>query len=167
MYAQLAEQWAKLKEDLVSGKFGTESGAIGFSWPLAILVAGVGMGIVLLWQLIMNLPRFAPKLAKRIGMRPRRADFNQEFFARCVRILQKCGFEREDSQTPQELTLAAADYLAREKGVESSKDWLQFLTQSYYRIRFGGGLSLSDQDQAAVQAALKNLEKSATKLRKD
>ena len=164
MYAQLAEQWAKLKEDLASGKFGTEAGAIGFAWPLAILVAGVGMGIVLLWQVIVNLPRFAPKLAKRIGMSPRRTDFNQEFFSRCVRILRKFGFEREDSQTPQELTREAADYLTQEKGVESSKEWLQFLTQSYYRIRFGGGRPLSDQDQVAVQAALKNLEKSAAKL---
>jgi transglutaminase-like putative cysteine protease len=162
VYAQLASQWAILKADLMSGKFGTESGSIAFSWPLAIFVTTVGIGLVGLWQMIANLPRIAPRLARRIGMRPRRSDFNQEFFSRCVRVLRKFGFEREDSQTPQELTRDAGEFLVREKGVVSSKEWLQLLTQSYYRLRFGGGRSLSDQDQAEVQAAIKNLEKFTT-----
>jgi len=162
IYAQLAEQWARLKEDLTSGDFGTEGGSIEFSWPLAIVVTTVASGFVLLWQLIANLPRISPRLAKRIGMRVRRSDFNQEFFSRCVRALRKFGFEREDSQTPQELTREAAEYLVREKGVASSNEWLNVLTQSYYRLRFGGGHTLNDQDQAEVQTAIKNLEKFAT-----
>ncbi len=163
IYAQVAEQWSRLKADLASGKFGTESGSVEFSWPLAILVTTAGISIVLIWQFIANLPRLAPRFAKRIGLRPRRSDFNQEFFARCVRVLQKFGFEREDSQTPQELTLKAADYLEREKGVASSNAWLQVLTQSYYQLRFGGKRTLGEQDQAEVQAAIKNLEKLASK----
>ncbi|MDX1930881.1 MAG: DUF3488 and transglutaminase-like domain-containing protein [Pirellulaceae bacterium] len=162
IYAQIAQAWAQLKDDLTSGKFGTEGGSIRFSWQLAVAVTAVGIGIVLLWQLIVNLPRISPKLAKRIGMRTRRSDFNQEFFARCVRVLRKFGFERDDSQTPQELTREAADYLVREKGVASSNEWLNVLTQSYYRLRFGGGRTLNEQDQAEVQTAIRNLEKFAT-----
>jgi protein-glutamine gamma-glutamyltransferase len=162
IYAQIAQGWAQLKEDLTSGKFGTEGGSIQFSWQLAVVVTTVGIGIVLLWQLIVNLPRIAPRLANKIGMRTRRSDFNQEFFSRCVRALRKFGFEREDSQTPQELTREAADYLVREKGVASSNDWLHVLTKHYYLLRFGGGQTLNDQDQAEVQTAIKNLEKFAT-----
>jgi hypothetical protein len=35
------------------------------------------------------------------------------------------------------------------------------LTQSYYRLRFGGGRTLNEQDQAEVQTAIRNLEKFA------
>lgn len=164
IYAQLAIQWKQLKEALVSGRFGTEPGSINFAWPLAILVTTVGIGLVLIWQLIVNLPAIAPRLAKRIGIRSRRSDFNQEFFTRCVRILSRFGFERQDSQTPQELTRAAAKFLEGEKGVASSSEWLDRLTQTYYRLRFGNSVVLSDQDQADIQTALKNLEKSVDKL---
>lgn len=165
LYSQVAEQWERLKEDLTSGKFGTEGGSIEFSWPLAVLVTLIGMSFVLLWQLITNLPRIAPQFAKRIGMRSRRSDFNQEFFNRCVRALRKFGFERDESQTPQELTTEAADYLVKERGAASSNEWLDVLTRSYYRLRFGVGRTLSDQDQAEVQTAIKNLEKIATNSR--
>jgi hypothetical protein len=164
IYANLAFQWQQLKKDLVSGKFGTEGGGINFAWPLAILVTGVGLAAILLWQLVVYLPKVAPKFAKRIGLRPRRSDFNQEFFSRCVRILQRFGFERDESQTPQELTREAADYLEREKGVAASSEWLHLLTQTYYRLRFGSGRALNEKDQAEIQAALKSLEKSAAQL---
>jgi hypothetical protein len=88
----------------------------------------------------------------------RGADFNQEFFSRCVRILRQFGFERDDSQTPQELTREAADFLAREKGVAASGEWLAQLTRIYYKLRFGNGQALSEQDNEVVQSALKNLE---------
>ncbi len=162
IYAQVAVQWAKLKEELMSGRFGTEGGSIEFAWPLALFVTAIGIGFVLLWQLIANLPSIAPRLAKRIGMRARRSDFNQEFFARCVRVLQRFGFERDDAQTPQELTREAADFLVHQKGVVSSNEWLSVLTQSYYRLRFGGKRNLNDIDQVEVQTAIKNLENFAT-----
>lgn len=161
-YGKLADQWSMLWNDLASGKFGTEAGSIKFAWPLAVGISVIGGTIVLLWQLIANLPRIAPRFAKRLGIRSRRSDFNQEFFARCVRVLRKLGFERDESQTPQELTREAAEYLVEKKGVKSSNEWLQVLTQSYYRLRFGVGKSLSDQEQNDIQAALKSLEKSAS-----
>ncbi len=164
LYGQLAVQWKQLKDSLATGRFEPEAGSIGFAWPLAALVITIGIGTVLLRQLVLNLPTLAPKLAKRMGLRSRRSDFNQEFFSRCVRILRQFGFEREDSQTPQELTREAADYLAREKGVAASSEWLAQLTRIYYKLRFGGHQGLSDQDSADVQAALKNLEASIAKL---
>ena len=164
IYAQLAVQWKQFKEALVSGRFGTEGGSINFAWPLAILVTTVGVGLVLVWQLIVNLPSIAPRLAKRMGIRSRRSDFNQEFFTRCVRILSRVGFERQDSQTPQELTREAATYLEGEKGVVSSREWLDRLTQMYYRLRFGNSAPMSDEEQAEIQNTLKNLERAAEKL---
>jgi hypothetical protein len=164
LYTQLADQWKQLKEGLTSGRFETKAGSIGFAWPLAALVITVGVSLVLVWQLIVNLPTLAPKLAKRIGLRSRRSDFNQEFFSRCIRILRTFGFEREDSQTPQELTREAADYLANERGVPASGEWLAQLTRIYYKLRFGGSQGLSEQDNADIQSALKNLENSIAKL---
>ncbi len=164
IYAQLGIQWKQLKEALLSGRFGTETGSIGFAWPLAILVTCGGIGIVLLWQLIVNLPMIAPHFARRLGFRLRRSDFSQEFFARCVGILRRSGFEREDSQTPQELTRQAGDFLQSQRGVASSREWLERLTETYYRLRFGNAIMLSDQEQAEIQATLKNLEKSVDSL---
>ena len=46
IYAQIAAAWAQLKEDLTSGKFGTEGGSIRFSWQLAVTVTAIGIGIV-------------------------------------------------------------------------------------------------------------------------
>ncbi len=164
IYAQMAIQWKQLKEALLSGRFGTETGSIGFAWPLAILVTGAGIGIVLIWQLIVNLPNIAPRFAQRLGFRSRRTDFRQEFFARCIRILQRSGFERKDSQTPQELTREAGDYLQSQRGVASSGEWLERLTQTYYRLRFGNAVVLNEQEQAEIQLALKNLEKTVDNL---
>lgn len=164
-YKQLAVQWQQFKDALASGRFGTETGSIGFAWPLAALVFAIGSAIVFLWQLSLIMPRFAPKLARRLGIRNRQADFKQEFFARCVNLLKRLGFERNTSQTPQEMTRQAAEFLADQQGLTGSRDWLQLLTLQYYRLRFGNGVALTEDEQVQVQTALRNLEKGTSQVK--
>jgi protein-glutamine gamma-glutamyltransferase len=165
-YKELALRWQRWKDSLTSGEFGAGAGTIGFAWPLAMLVFFVGGSIVAIWQLIRSLPRFAPRLATRLGLRERQADFKQEFFSRCVKMLKKFGFERRISQTPQEITHQAANFLSSEKGLPASRDWLQLLTQKYYQMRFGNTEALSESEQQEIQAALKSLEKNLSKIKR-
>ncbi len=129
-----------------------------------MLVIVVGIGGVLLWQLILNLPIIAPRFASRLGLRSRRSDFRQEFFARCMLLLSKLALNestrRLRKNSPWRLRLISNAKVLR----PISSEWLSRLTQAYYRLRFGNTAQLSDQEQLEVQRALRNLEKSANSL---
>ncbi len=159
-YKDLAQQWQQWKDALTSGNFGQGGNSIHFAWPLAIATFVLGAGAIALWQLFRSLPRFAPKLAKRLGIRERKSDFKQEFFSKLVRLIGRLGIERQNSQTPKEITEHAANVLTTNDNSNANRDWLELLTSYYYRLRFGSSNNLNEQEQRDVQTALRNLEKS-------
>ncbi len=163
-YDDLARQWDTILEHLKSGNFGAAAGSIRFSWPLAAVIIAIGFVTVFVWQLLLMSPAIRPLFERRFGLRSRETLFKQDFFARCARALERLGFERDKSQTPEEITKLAADFLEHKRGLPDSSDWLRLLTENYYRLRFGNVRSLSDQEQAEVHLALRKLEKSVSKI---
>jgi len=149
---------ARLKQFLSDVEKGRYSGGrIGFAWPLAIATIVLGAMTVAIWQLIANLPRFAPNLAQRLGLvRQRKYEVKQAFYARCLALLEKRGLRRATFQTPQEFTAAvAATFDNSEAKLGPS---LKYLTELYYRLRFGTDTGLSADEARGVDEALRKIE---------
>jgi protein-glutamine gamma-glutamyltransferase len=154
-----SEGFARALEALRNGQFLPGENNFGFLWPVAV-VALILVGLALsIWRLIELLPRWAPNLARRLGMQhSSQARVKEVFFARCLRLLEQRGFHRSKSQTPQELTTQAGHALANvEEGADLSSR-LRILTQLYYRLRFSDNRLLSDHEEAEIATALKKLE---------
>lgn len=130
-----------------------------FSWPVAVLIMLVGGTLVVLWRIIRWLPRYAPRLAKKLGLRPGLDDVRQHFYRHCLRLLRRAGFARQAGQTAEEYTSQAAETLALSRHWIAAPQELSLLTSTYYRIRFGGSKTLGNDEQRAVAAALDELER--------
>ncbi|MGN6137216.1 MAG: transglutaminase TgpA family protein [Aureliella sp.] len=128
-----------------------------FAWPVAILIMLGGALLVLIWKLIGWLPRWAPQLAKKLGLAHGADDVRQHFYRHCLRLLHRAGFVRPTSQTPEEYTQAAGEKLQDRWGQAPSE--LAILTDAYYRMRFGGKKTLPPNQGRRVNAALEELER--------
>lgn len=134
-----------------------------FSWPVAVLIMLLGAGTVLAWRLIPWLPRWAPQLARKLGLRQSPDDIRQQFFKQCLRLLRRAGFTRGSSQTVQEYTGDVAEQLADKGRWEGADQPLSLLTSAYYQVRFSNNKTL---DAAVVQRigdALEEMEKRLVK----
>lgn len=129
-----------------------------FSWPFALAAFFIAGTIALLMRSTGWLPRLAPKWVKHLGLSMRRQSVAQLFFAKCLRLLTRYGFHRSASQTPKELTDAAAKSLANNYQIPSARSPLTLLTDLYYRIRFSSQKSLTEIELSSINEALRGLE---------
>ncbi len=154
-YEGLIQRFKNLVTSVQQGAFGSQR--IGFAWPLAIAITALGVLSVGIWQVWVNLPRWAPGLAHRLGLdRRRRYEVKQAFFARCLSLLEQRGLRRSAFQTPQEFTSAVAVELDRAENKVGPS--LSYLTELYYRLRFGTERSLSKEESQGIDEALRQLE---------
>lgn len=156
-YKGLIQKFSNLRDDLKSGRLFSQASGIGFAWPLAVLITLLGTTGVGTWQLLVHLPRWAPRLARRLGL-VRRTEYQvtEPFYARCLKILEQRGLKRAPFETPQEFVTTATVGLDKSDADVGSS--LNFLTQLYYRLRFGASQSLSAEDARAVDEALCRVE---------
>ena len=107
-YDQIVEAFQNLKENIEDGRLFRGNSVFGFAWPLTILIIAIGLLPVLLWRVLILLPKIAPRLAGRLGLGRDSMHIKQAFFARCVDLLEKHGLRRSADETPQEFTSRAA-----------------------------------------------------------
>lgn len=136
-----------------------------FSWPVAVMIMLLGIGLVLLWRLMPWLPRLAPQLARKLGLRQSADDIRQQFFKHCLRLLRKAGFQRGASQTVQEYTGQAADQLEQNQRWLSADQHLSLLTDAYYQVRFSHNKTLDAAQVERITEALDEMEAKLTKNR--
>lgn len=108
-----------------------------FSLPVAAWIIGLGSVIaVVWWTFFSQIKKFMPTLSP---LRPThdRLPAALQFYERCLRILARLGFRRLPNQTPAEVTQQASIWLATERHLPQAGTWLQQLTDTYYRLRFG------------------------------
>lgn len=160
-YASMVERFKQLQQQLFAGGLWAGIGRIGFAWQAAILITAIGALGILLWQSILLLQRFAPRLAGRLGLRPQTKAIQQAFFARCLELLERRGLRRTLDETPREFTHRASQALEvglAENDTTPLKASLARLTSLYYRMRFGGQQELSPAEQQDINQALRKLE---------
>ena len=138
---------------------GAIDGENWFSWPVALLIMFAGGLSVLIWKFIRWLPRWAPQLAKKLGLGHGMDDVRQHFYRQCLRLLHRAGFVRQSSQTPAEYTQAVGETLSQRQQWMDAPQTLDALTAAYYRLRFGGRKSLTNAELQRVATSLENLER--------
>ncbi len=129
--------------------------------PLVIVGVMVFLIVLVIRQLPTLLPKFAPRLARKLGVGPKASIFAQPFFARCIDMLQKAGFRRSPSATPREFVLAAADRLSGDRTDEALKESLNLLSDAYYQQRFAGA-TISPGREEQIRNALSVVEQATT-----
>lgn len=154
----LIDRVSVLREGLTTQGLNTP---VSLAVPLIIIVVMVGLTILVIWRLYYLLPRFAPRLAKRLGVGQPPSSFEQEFFAKCVTAIEKLGLVRKPNQTAAEFVDLAADAIDTRPAQESSKPELRTslrqLAKHYYQQRFGKHQP-SDEDQLEISDALDTVE---------
>jgi protein-glutamine gamma-glutamyltransferase len=133
------------------------------SWQTTVLV---GIGIVILAVLYRSfhwlMPTWMTNWFLLRFVRKKRAFVKIEFFRRAVRLLEQMGWYRKPSQTYLELTKEADHWLqaSTEAGRDgqSSNSALMFLTNLYYRIRYGGNAEITPAEQSQIDRAFLELE---------
>lgn len=158
-YEDLVSQLRDLKDKLTSGEI--FRGEIGFAWPIAFLTIGIGFLGLVVWQFAVLLPKFAPGLARRIGLAKGEIELKHPFYARCLKLIQRLGIRRDVATTPQEFT-ETANQILKEKGLEVGSS-LGFLTELYYRLRFGlaspsAASRDASEERRTVEGELRKLE---------
>lgn len=112
-----------------------------FSLPIASWFIGLGSVVSIVWWLsYKQFRRFIPML-KTQRYQPERLPATVKFFERCLHILARLGFRRSQSQTPKELTTQAVTWLNDVHHRPEAGEALNQLTDAYYNIRFGNGIS--------------------------
>lgn len=129
-----------------------------FSWPMALLVAVLGGGILCLWRLVVWLPNIAWRLAAKLGLSNQSFAISQQFFVRCLKLLSTINFRRAPSQTPRELTESAANFLMSRSCPVAADEPLAVLTATYYKMRFSDRTQLSKHELQVVEQALDALQ---------
>ncbi len=129
-----------------------------FSWPVAVLIMLLGALSVLIYRIIPWLPRWAPQLARKLGLKQSADDIRQQFFKRCMRLLRRAGYTRGASQTVREYTGAAADELEQNERWPSADRQLSLLTDSYYQVRFSNHRLLDGEVVEQISQALEDME---------
>lgn len=159
-YASTVEKFNQLRQQIASGELWAAIGRIGFAWRVAILITVIGTLAILLWQSILLLRRFAPRLAGRLGLQPKTMAIEQAFYARCLELLERRGLHRQLDETPREFTHRASRALEgeAENAAAPLANSLGWLTSLYYRLRFGDQQALSPAEQQDVDRVLLELK---------
>lgn len=135
---------------------------IHFAWPLALTVFMAGTFSVGLWQLIIWLPRLAPNLARKLGiLKSRRTVVKQEFYARCIALLESLRIVRSDSETMQEYNDRAARDTRFANGTVQEgllHHSLDFLRNCYHRLRFSAHEELDAETKLLIDQHLQSVE---------
>ena len=105
-----------------------------FSWPLALMIMTIGGLVVTLWKLLRWFPRWAPRLASKLGLRKSNENVRQHFFHQCLRLLARAGFTRRIGQTASEFTQEAGDRLQATATWDEAPRCLELLTLSLIHI---------------------------------
>jgi protein-glutamine gamma-glutamyltransferase len=149
-----------VKTRLSEGWF--EGRRIQFAWPIALAVFLLGAIAILGWQLATWLPRFAPGLARRMGLsRKKRTVVQQAFYARCIRMLESLRLFRNDSETMQEYNERARQHIESRSGLLGSQELdrsLNYLRSMYHRLRFGADSSLDPAARSEIEDHLRTVE---------
>lgn len=134
---------------------------VSLAVPLIIVVVMVGLSILVVWRLYYLLPRFAPRLAKRLGVGQVVSSFEQKFFARCVSAIERLGLVRKPNQTAAEFVDLAADAMdtrpAQDSAEPELRNSLRQLAKHYYQQRFGRHQP-SPEDEREISDALATVE---------
>ncbi|MFK7735581.1 MAG: DUF3488 and DUF4129 domain-containing transglutaminase family protein [Pirellulaceae bacterium] len=163
-YAELVANLQSMGRDLAAGKLG--GGDFGIIVPIGIVILLLVAFGVIIWQLVVWLPKIAPNWARRMGIVKNEMQLAHPFYARCLAIVGRLGIKRSQATTPHEYTRRAEDVLS-EKGL-TAREPLDFLTQLYYRIRFGGKASqLSPAEERMASDKLRLLEQTVADARKE
>jgi hypothetical protein len=115
--------------------------------------------LVFMWKFICWLPRWAPQLAKKLGLGQGADDVRQHFYRQCLRLLHRAGFVRPLGQTASEYTHTVGEKLFAAGRWNEAPRALSVLTAAYYRLRFGGRKTLSAEENHRVTSALDELER--------
>lgn len=160
-YDQMVETFRNFKQNLEQGRFLVSAGNIGFKWQLTIAIIVGGTFAIFIWRMLVLLPKFAPQLARKLGILRERPSVQQAFFAKCLRLLASQGYVRDLHETPSEFTQRASrEILARHATSYSSLDRsLEFVTNIYYRLRFGQDGQLKPDEQQCIDQTLEELAK--------
>lgn len=132
---------------------------LDFAWKVTVLVIVAGVLPIGLWQLMRLIPRFAPRLAARLGLVKAKSPIQQKFYARCISLLESLRIRRPDSETLREFSNRASQSLDAEAvkttGVQVALDALGDL---YHRLRFGQSQELDESEQRQVEQHLETVE---------
>lgn len=162
-YAELVAKFNRLKSNFEQGQL-FSFGGLGMAWPIVIILVTV-LGLALaLWQLIVFLPRIAPRLALRLGVAKPGHDVRHPFFARCLKLLEQLGVRRKPHETPREFTRDAQQVL-RERG-QTADGALDYLTTQYYRFRFGDQEEPTAEETQSIDQELARLEQTVAAARR-
>jgi hypothetical protein len=159
-YQSLVDRFNNLRQRFENGTL-FSGGGIGFAWPIAIAITAIGFTAILLWRLLVALPKISPTLARRLGLIRDKGAIKQAFYARCLALLESRGFRRKLSETPQEFTGAAIAHLMPKSGIDALplRDAAGLLTSIYYRLRYSQSEELTSADQAEIETALRTIER--------
>ncbi len=133
------------------------------SWQTVVLI---GIGLLALAAMYRSLKWLMPSwitnwFLLRI-VRKKKAFVRIEFFRRAVRILEQMGWYRKSSQTYLELTKDADHWLQTapisEGNGRANSSSLMFLTNLYYRIRYGGDTEITTAEQTRIDQAFIELD---------
>jgi hypothetical protein len=108
-----------------------------FSLPVAAWIIGLGsLCAVVGWTLA---TRFQNLFFPFPWRRTTSGDMaiSVKFFERCMYLLARLGFKRKPWETPAEVTQSASVWLDQEQQIPQASQWLQQLTDAYYKTRFG------------------------------
>lgn len=158
-YDQMVESFRNFRQNLQQGRFSAMAGSIGFKWQLTLVIIAGGTLAILVWRMLVWLPRLAPRLAQKLGMIRERPSVQQAFFARCLKLLATHGLVRELHETPSEFTQRASREITARHGIplSSLEQSLHFVTKIYYRLRFSQEGHLSVDEQQRIDQTLKEL----------
>ncbi len=164
-YDQLVESLTNLKQNLQDGRFFSVRSGIAFEWQITILIVFFGFMLIVLWRLVLLLPTLAPRLARRLGIMQSEPLVRQDFFARCLKLLQSRGFKRASDETPREFIDRASQALVAKDAdpARPLSESLNFVTSVYYRLRFGLPGSVSPEESHSIGTTLEQLENATTK----
>lgn len=163
-YEELIASFNQVRENIRQGRWWDLRG-VGFAWPMALTIVGIGIVSIATWRVIVILPRIAPRLAVRLGFSNKDIKIRHSFYARCLALLESLGVKRPVSETPQEFTRAAS-HLLRSSGQVADQP-LDYLTALYYHLRFGSKQELSPDEISSINTNLHSIEQAvaATKNR--
>lgn len=161
-YEELIASFNQVRENIRQGRWWDLRG-VGFAWPMALAIVGIGIVSIAIWRIIVILPRIAPRLAIRLGFSNNDIKIRHSFYARCLTLLESLGVKRPASETPLEFTRSASE-LMRNSG-QVAEQPLDYLTALYYHLRFGSKKELSPEERSSINANLQSIEQAVAATR--
>lgn len=162
-YDELVLAFNRIRESIQQGRFWNGQ-QFGFLGVMVIAIVGILIFGVAIWQGIAFFPKFAPKWALRLGVVKERSNISQQFYARCIRLLEQLGVRRHPSETPQEFS-HNANRILMEQGQDADQS-LTFLTKLYYQLRFGSKKQPTQDDLRAIDQELTTVENAVASSRR-